>query len=272
MKKGNLAIVSMSFVKPEDTALQERILSTMKAFTDRGYPVYVADGGSPDEFVRNIKGLGVNVITKEELIECYGQHPKLPGQHKSAYFAALDDGAEHCLYSEPDKKEWAESGNLELAVKQYFNEQLEHGEIARTPEQMQTFPAAQQITEGILNKQLGLWTGVEGDYIYGPQISSKGLIETIDHIPNNPSLGWATVTWLPIIATMRGMKLGMLNYGLGCPTEQQTEVTQEDVEYRLKQGRDNLMGINTAVALGIESELDRIGILNQYIQRNVDIK
>ena len=113
-----IAIASMSFCRDGDSVLQERILETMETLTKTGYPVFVADGGSPEALVKGMQQMGVNVITKEDLVRTYRKHPKLPGQHKSAYLAAAER-ADFVFYTEPDKKEWAKSGNLELSIEEF---------------------------------------------------------------------------------------------------------------------------------------------------------
>ncbi len=198
---------------------------------NKKFDVYVADRNSSEEFLEDIRNMGCKRII--------GPNKTLPDQHKQVLLCASENKP-YVLYTEPDKVDWFNNG-LEKSIEEFFLRELDHGEVSRTPEQMKTFPVPQQMTEGVVNNLLGQITGIQGDYIYGPQISSSEILKTLKSLPKDISyLGWGTLTYIPIKAKEKGLRIGMIYNANECPISQRNE---DNADYRVQQANGNIAGI-----------------------------
>jgi hypothetical protein len=166
---------------------------------------------------------------------------------KASLRAALDaSDTPSILYTEPDKKPFFEKqlkAFLERARKER-NPALCFA--ARDSRSLKTFPAGQQRAERFINESTQIFTGIEGDYCYGPILLSREAAALALEAPEH--LGWGWRFWLLARACRAKLKFSLVEMTLPCPEEQRKENTRKDQLYRIRQTMQNLEGL----FLGVE--------------------
>ena len=221
----DLEIATMTLDKKGDAELMKSSLEVLSNFR---YSVHVADGGSSPKFVDALKKMGHKVE--------YAQG--LTAQHKNSISRASDKSP-FVLYTEPDKHDWFVNG-FEESVDTYFKRDKGSGLllVARTPEQLKTFPPHQQEWEGKLAKEIITpKTGVNGDFTYGPRFFPSELGIQVKDVKD--AQGWETITFLVGRAYKMGLPINMLYTAAECPLDQRGE---DNAKYRQFQFNCNKKG------------------------------
>ena len=222
MKKDNLAIATMTYDKKGDPEL---MLKSMELLSQLPYKVYISDGGSSKDFTDSLKDMGHNVSSAN------GLNYQLQDSISKA-----SDNAESVLYTEPDKYNWFKTG-LKKTIEQYYDGNKGFSAVGRTRSQNATFPSFQQKYEQEMNKIISWYTGVDGDFIYGPKIFPSSLGKQVKEI--NFDMGWGILMFLVGRADKMNLPLNILNTAVSCPLNQRSE---DNELYRLKQYNDNMRG------------------------------
>jgi hypothetical protein len=219
----DIAIATITFDKKGDQELLEYGMELLSRFP---YPVFVADGGSSERFVRVLEKMGHDVdYVPDGLTESL----------KNAVLRA-SESAGLVLYTEPDKCEWFNEG-LEKTVHAYLDGKRGFAAVGRTPEQMQSFPLHQRYWEQRMNEIIFGNIGIEGDFVYGPKAFPSLLGNEVGKIHRD--IGWGPLIFLVGRSYSMGIPVEVLYTASPCPEEQRSE---DDELYRINQFCDNVLG------------------------------
>ena len=127
-----------------DTDEEALIGRALQAAGDGELPLIVCDGGSHAEFVERLGAIPNTIVVRPP---AHG----LVVQVTHAIAAALSTGAEHVLYSEPDKAAFL-AHHVRSFLDACSTSPGAVGVAARTPDAFRTFPAVQQFTESTINE------------------------------------------------------------------------------------------------------------------------
>jgi len=223
MVLGKIAISTMTL---EEESNNDLLLESLSVLSKYPYDVYIADGGSSQEFLTSLERMGCKVRSVKG---------GLTFQHKYSIMGASSN-SDVVLYTEPDKLDWF-NGGLEESIEGYKSHDSDLGVIARTQQQISTFPEFQQKTECCMNELIGRKIGIKGDFIYGPKIFVSSLGKEINGIDYD--IGWGGLMFLVGRAHCNNLKISTLETAVDCPLEQREETNER---YRLKQLCENYMG------------------------------
>jgi hypothetical protein len=202
--------------------------------------VAVTDGGSPESFLRQIRGLSGLHLTERR------DSPGLVEQVRESLRIARAWGASSILYTEPDKVSFlgehlktflrtaaiAPVGGVVLA--------------ARSRAGLATFPASQQRAEGLFNELCGDLIGQCADYLYGPFLLHADLVAELDQLP--AAIGWGWRPYLFVRSALAGRPLTAIEGDYACPLAQRGDEPGEAV-HRLTQLRQNVDGLVAALTV-----------------------
>ncbi|HEY7169857.1 MAG TPA: hypothetical protein VH417_03360 [Vicinamibacterales bacterium] len=215
----------------EEQALLERAL---KCLADGRRVIAVADGGSTPTFVDAIRTLpGTTIVPPDG-------DPGLLAQVKGSLRAALDTGARAILYTEPDKEEFF-SGALDRFLR--AGASIDNAGIvvaARSARSFATFPDTQRYTEGVINTLCGEYTGVPGDYSYGPFLVDRRLVPHVLAIADDVGWGWRPFVFA--VASRLGLRVELIEGDYLCPAGQRVDDAAERL-HRIRQLEQNLKGL-----------------------------
>jgi hypothetical protein len=216
-------------VTPGEAALLERSLRRLA----HGRMVAAADGGSSGEFLAALDAIpGVTRV---------GSHGAgLVAQIKGSLEFALKTDAASILYTEPDKEDFFARG-LDAFLRAASG--VEGGGVvlaARSAASYASFPEMQRYTETVINTLCGHYTGVPGDYSYGPFLIGRRLIPHVLSITED--VGWG---WRPFVFTLAarlGLGVTLIEGDYPCPPDQRGEDAGERL-HRIRQLQQNLRGL-----------------------------
>jgi hypothetical protein len=214
-----------------EQALLERAL---KRLADGRRSIAVADGGSGAPFVEAIGALpGTTVVPPEG-------RPGLLAQVKGSLRAACDTGSRAILYTEPDKEEFF-TGAVEVFLRT-AGAIDDAGVVlaARSARSFATFPDTQRYTEGVINTLCGEYTGVPGDYSYGPFLVDRRLVPHVLSIADD--IGWGWRPFVFALARRLGLRVDLIEGDYVCPPEQRVDDAAERL-HRIRQLEQNLRGL-----------------------------
>ncbi len=230
MEKTKFAIATMADERYGDAALTLAGIQRLTQFYAQfDAPVIVADGGSSENFLKNMKAAGVQDI--------YNVTGGLTNQLVRSMQEAATI-ADYVIYTEPDKLDWF-NGDFSRIFADYAPGHF--SPIARTDEVFSTFPVSQQNAERRLNDFLIKYAGVKGDYGYGPRVFPSSLADSLSEI--NQDIRWGTLTHLLIRAKERGIPFQMLYLAASCPFSQREE---NNPEYRNRQTAQHELAFSLA--------------------------
>jgi len=236
MRLQDLAVATMTRARtrPEGKA----VISALRALSELGVPIAVADRGSVDSVRRHLTR-----IPRVILAPPVGDG--LVAQMNASLAGAATIGRRFVLYTEPDKR---------LFFERHLRRFIAHAPdtrtkalviAARSAGAFSTFPPFQQRTETAANDLCRLALGQDGDYCYGPFLLPAALIKTVLPLPDG--LGWG---WRPYVFATAG-RLGydvILQRGaFRCPAPQRGEDNRRARDYRLSQFEENARGIVRAL-------------------------
>jgi hypothetical protein len=238
-----LAIATMTWAREPDEA--EQLFGAVEQLSHHGVPVVIADGGSTvTGFTDRLRRLpGVSLVLPR-----LGPG-RLVGQVQAALEGAENLGADHILYTEPDKHEFF-SGGLDdfLAT---LSSQPDAGMLlaSRNAASFATFPAGQQLTESLFNRLAAEALGVASDTLYGPLLLRSQLVPHITHL--HEDLGWGWRPYLMALTQRQGLPIVCREGAYPCPPAHREEDDLEARIYRMEQLAQNVRGL----ALGLKASL-----------------
>ena len=217
----------------------ELIHATLEGLSRAGFPVVVADGGSPQAFVDAIGTLpGVAVVRSAQ--------PGLVAQVQAAVAAARARDPAFMLYLESDKAVFAEqhvSGFLERAL---VDPDVGVALAARSDRSFATFPPRQRATEARINEMTGEATASPGDYSYGPFLLNGQLARYVARAP--ASLGWGWRHFIFGLAHRLDYRLLQVTGDYDCPPDQRDEDERER-QHRERQLEENIRGLQLSITM-----------------------
>ncbi|HVK38018.1 MAG TPA: hypothetical protein VNA88_05770 [Candidatus Kapabacteria bacterium] len=229
MATADLAIATMTLVR--DGNEQRLLTEALSALAAHGIPMFVADGGSPEPFVAELRALAGTT-----LVEPAGRG--LVHQVRAAVHAATASGARRVLYTEPDKLTFFERHLADFLA----TSRNRAGVVlaARNDDALATFSPTQRATETAINAVAAELTRRPGDYCFGPFLFDADLARHIEKIPDD--LGWGWRFALFVAAHRNGTPVTLVPGNFECPQDQRAE-SDTDVVHRLTQLGDNVRGI-----------------------------
>lgn len=227
------AIATITWARNRDE--EGLLLTAISELTTFGLPLFVTDGGSSGEFIRQLQSMPQVQVSQSK-----GLWP----QAKNSLTEAVRSGAETILYTEPDKLAFFRDHLPQLlATKRAENTGVVLA--SRSPNALATFPPFQQMTETAINNCCAEVTGQATDYCYGPFLFSSSLLSSLDPLPDNCGWGWRP--FLFVTAHRLGLAIDVFQGDLVCPPEQRADDATERV-YRMKQLSQNIDGIVLAAS------------------------
>jgi hypothetical protein len=228
-----VATVTRARNDQEEAVLRES-LSTLSALS---LPVIASDGGSPDRFLEFVAHLPRVEMGRNDDV------PGLVGQARRSLRRAASSGARLVAYTEPDKTAFFARGLVPfLAAAEHSGADLVLA--SRTAESFATYPAMQQLTEGLLNVICGRETGLSGDYSYGPFAVVPALIPLLEELP--AGVGWGWRPFLFLRAHLSGYRIAVIPGEFPCPDDQRADDVSER-RHRVRQLAQNLAGVQLAL-------------------------
>jgi hypothetical protein len=237
MKTNDLFIATISWARNDE---EEKVLRTsLKQLAELDVPVCITDGGSTDSFIEFLHSTPHFTVRQAK-----GLWP----QARLSITTAMESGAQHIFYTEPDKLEF---------FSEHLNKMLDAIEIkkgdvvlaSRSDKGLSSFPAFQQMTETTINNCCKEVIGKEMDYCYGPFLFNSNLAPCLKLLDD--TIGWG---WRPFLfATAHRLGFTVKNFegDFTCPPDQQTDSETERV-YRMKQLTQNINGLVQAATLDLQ--------------------
>jgi len=216
---------------PEEDRLMRASLARLAAFS---WPIAVADGGSPPEFLDFVRALpGVSIVTREA--------PGLVGQVRASVHDAMRADRRYVFYTEPDKMTFF-ADHLAAFLRRAHMDDEPSGLVlaARSGAALATFPIVQQFTETTFNRACGESLGIPGDYTYGPFLVSTSLARYVDFAGDD--LGWGWRPYVFAVARRLGRGLAHVAGDYRCPPEQRLDEEGERI-HRMRQLAQNINGL-----------------------------
>jgi hypothetical protein len=239
----DLAAIPVATLTLARSAAEQALLErALKRLADGRRSIAVADGGSGATFVRAIGALpGTTVVAPDG-------RPGLLAQVKGSLRAAFDAGSRAILYTEPDKEEFFDG-----AVDRFLRAAGaidEPGVVlaARSARSFATFPDTQRYTEGVINTLCSEYTGVPGDYSYGPFLVDRRLVPHLLSIADDVGWGWRPFVFA--LAPRLGLRVDLIEGDYFCPTEQRVDDAAERL-HRIGQLEQNLRGLRLSQSVKV---------------------
>jgi hypothetical protein len=229
MTRSDIAIATITLAR--DAAEEHALRASLAALVAHDIPVFVADGGSPESFVAELRSLA-----NTTLVEPAGRG--LVRQVSASVGSAARSGATRILYTEPDKHVFFErhlSGFLATA-----DADVGVTIAARAPDALATFPPMQRATESAINGVCAELVGRAADYCYGPFLLDAALARHVDILADDLGWGWRFAIF--VAAHREGLRVEAIDGPFECPPDQRDE-TDRDRLYRLTQLEQNVRGV-----------------------------
>jgi hypothetical protein len=242
MTAAEVAIATITLVRSPDDAEARR--EDIEALAAAGAPVAVADGGSPDEFVRSIEAIaGVSVIRSAG--------GGLIGQARESLGRARAHGAGWLLYTEPDKRDFFATHLADFLDRAALSEDTGIVLASRSSSSFETFPPVQQYTETVANRLCRDATHLHADFMYGPFLLHPRLLRFLDDLPS--SVGWGWRPFLFGLAPRLGLRVTRVEGHYICPPGQRLPDEAERL-HRMRQLSQNIDGLVRAAQVGLNPE------------------
>jgi CTP:molybdopterin cytidylyltransferase MocA len=215
------------------------IHSTLNHLSRGGLPVFVADGGSPADFVAGIAALpDVTVVGPAQR--------GLVAQVQAAFAAARARDAAFLLYLEADKALFASEHLADFVDRAAADPDAGVVLAARSDRSFATFPAAQRAAESRINEMTGAVTARPGDYSYGPFMLDGQLAPYVALAP--AALGWGWRHFMFGIAHRLGRRLLHITGDYDCPLDQRRE-DEGERQHRERQLAQNISGLELSITM-----------------------
>jgi hypothetical protein len=232
---GDLSAIPAATMTLARSAAEQALLErALRSLADGRRPVAVADGGSSRPFLEAIGALPRTTVVPPD------GHSGLLAQVKGSLRVAAGTGAHAIFYTEPDKEDFFNSG-LEAFLR--AASAIEDPGVvlaARSPRSYATFPPTQRYTEVVINTLCGEYTGVPGDYSYGPFVVDRRLVAYVLSLTDD--VGWGWRPFLFGLTRRVGLRVDLIEADHACPPDQRVEDAAERL-HRIRQLEQNLRGL-----------------------------
>lgn len=237
MSKNALQIATITLAR---TAGEENLLkASLRQLSACGVPVFATDGGSPEAFLNFVRNLPHFTLLPEGA-------KGLVAQAKRSLQAAQAAGASFIFYTEPDKKDFFETGLPQLLQTINVDENTGIVTASRSATAFASFPAFQQLTETAINHCCAERIGLKTDYCYGPFLLNAKLVPFLHHVPDD--VGWGWRPYLFQTAHRLGYTVEAREGDFFCPANQREDDAAERL-YRMKQLEQNIRGLVLATSV-----------------------
>ena len=234
METSDIAVATLSWAR--DSSEERLLRESLTVLAALDVPVYVADGGSGEQFVEFLRGL-----PRFELSGASA--PGVWPQVRSSLRAAHESGARFILYTEPDKGDF-----FRTVLPGFLSEAPAGGEVgvvlaSRSAASFATFPEFQRHTETMINRCCAELLGSRADFTYGPFLLNSEIVPHLLSLPDDIGWGWRPYAFGT--ARRLGYRLCPLEKDLPCPPAQREDDGAERL-YRMKQLVQNVQGLLAA--------------------------
>lgn len=175
---------------------QSRIYETMRRLRKMGFKVVAADGGSPKDFIKRVRKLGVEVI----------ERPGKPvgSNMKAAVKRAYDKGSDVIVYVEGDKISWPYA--LKKPVKLVVEEKADLVIPTRSRKTRKTMAGTQRFFETFGNVFQAIVAGKWTDALNGTRVMNRDVAKYFFE-KGNTLKQWGADYWLLTRAARKGHKI-----------------------------------------------------------------
>lgn len=237
MKASDLIIATISWARNEE---EEKALHTsLQRLAELDIPVCITDGGSTDSFLRFLHSIPHFIVRQAK-----GLWP----QAKLSIATAMENGAKHIFYTEPDKLQFF-SNHLKQMLDAIDIKETGVVVASRSSKGFSSFPAFQQMTETTINNCCKEVFGKEMDCCYGPFLFNSNLVPYLKLLED--SIGWGWRPFVFAIAHRLGFTVTNYEGDFTCPPDQQEDDKAERV-YRMKQLTQNINGLVQAATIELQ--------------------
>jgi hypothetical protein len=229
------AIATMTAARSDQEAAA--LAAAIQQLSQLGLPIFAADAGSIAAFTDRVRQISQ--------LELWQEGTTLVQQIKACFRRVLKTDHRVVLYTEPDKREFFESGVTSFLEETRGCQAASACIAARDPESFATFPPIQRSAERALNDVASNLIGFTTDMLYGPLVLDLELAATyLDQVPDD--LGWGWRTYVIARCVLAGKQVASVAGPFCCPLEQRTE-NSRDRAYRLTQLKQNVEGLRLAL-------------------------
>jgi hypothetical protein len=202
-----------------------------------GLPVYVTD----HSFNPGVKG-AVELLPQLDL---FRETSEMVPRIASSFRRALLGQADVCVYSEPDKISFFQSG-LDRLVQLAEQNPVSLVIAARNASAFATVPEGQRKLESMANEIGATFLGHRTDYFFGPfAIPASAVDRYMPVMP--PAIGWGWRTYLMARCILEGMPVIILDGSFDAPEWNRGEDDAASRLYRLKQFVESVDGFRQAL-------------------------
>ena len=244
MDQCNISIATVTLIR--NTQERDLLHQSMQRLSALGVPVAVADADSGKDFtdyLENLPNLKVYKLERSGLFL----------QAKESLVAASHLGKRYVLYTESDKL-WFFENELGNFISQALDDDNTGIFLAsRDARSFSTFPEFQRHTEAVINQLVEKLVGQGGDYVYGPMLIRRTLIDSLSLVQED--IGWGFRFFLIGIAHRLGQHLVPLTLTLPNPAYSHQEETLDVRLYRVQQLVQNSRGLVHSFEVPLSSPL-----------------
>ena len=227
----DIAVATITLVRsPDEEGVLHDSLSALAAID---VPITVADGGSPEPFVRAIADLPTVTVV-------HAEGRGLVGQVRASLARAARRGTPWLLYTEPDKREFFARHLVDFLHRSAVNPDSGIVLASRSPASFETFPPVQHYTETVANRLCADATGLAVDFMYGPFLLTPRLLPFLEQLPSE--VGWGWRPFLFGLAPRLGLRVASVEGDYVCPPSQQVTDEAERL-HRMRQLSQNIDGL-----------------------------
>jgi hypothetical protein len=237
MKTNGLIVATISWARNEE---EEKTLRTsLQQLAELDIRVCITDGGSTDSFLKFLHSIPHFIVR-----QAHGLWP----QARLSIATAMENGAKHIFYTEPDKLQFF-SNHLKQMLDAIEIEETGVVVASRSPKGFSSFPEFQQMTETTINNCCKEVIGKEMDYCYGPFLFNSNLVLNLKVLDDN--IGWGWRPFVFAIAHRLGLPVKNYDGDFTCPPDQREDDKAERI-YRMKQLTQNINGLAQAAAIELQ--------------------
>lgn len=241
MNQHEIAIATMTWAR---TAQEREVLcASLASLATLSMDTFITDGGSDPDFSTYLQGFPQFQVFEVHPAGVWRQ------MHRSLH-AAGETKASFVLYTEPDKCEFFRNILPRFIAQAPRQDDVGIILASRSAASFETFPAFQQYTETAINRCCAEFTGMEGDYTYGPFLLHRNLIPYLKYV--SEEMGWGWRPFLFALAHRLGYRVEFLLENLPCPQEQREDNPAER-KLRMRQLSQSIQGLLLANTISLES-------------------
>jgi hypothetical protein len=231
LDRSAIAVATMTLVRDKD---EDRLVrAALERLARKAWPIAVADGGSPDDFVRFLRHLPEVTVVDPDV-------SGLVGQIKASVRAAASAGKPLVFYTEPDKADFFETHLDDFLRRAPADSAGGIVLAARSAQALSTFPLVQRFTESTFNRACAESLDTPGDYTYGPFVFDVQLARRLDAAPDD--LGWGWRPYLFALAHRLDRRIAHVAGEFVCPPGQRLDEEGERI-HRMRQLAQNINGL-----------------------------